>query len=328
LGGIDKFLFLLLWCVDAKASCWFYYLYLYLPNSTHIVVYPKHSAAFASFGFFYLGGVQYALYVPIFGRMFPGAAAFAAKSLRAKLKDGKGMFQLCAQVFIDQCIHHPLMYFPVFYCTKELVMSDSPDLKKVMNVYRGNIKEDLQALWKIWVPATMLNFAFSPPYLRIPCVAATSLLWTVVLSTMRGGDVVHGEDMAGGAVTAASLTIMEETLGGIFTTPVELERDKVHLVITASGHDKLGWTALLTRAVADAGGNVTHSKMVRLGTEFIVQMHVAVEPQEQKNLIKTLKQNKELKDFSLTTTAIARRMTGTFKPPVMGVRVRCVGKDK
>jgi len=260
--------------------------------------------------------------------MFPGAAAFAAKSLRAKLKDGKGMFQLCAQVFIDQCIHHPLMYFPVFYCTKELVMSDSPDLKKVMNVYRGNMKEDLQALWKIWVPATMLNFAFSPPYLRIPCVAATSLLWTVVLSTMRGGDVVHGEDMAGGAVTAASLTIMEETLGGIFTTPVELERDKVHLVITASGHDKLGWTALLTRAVADAGGNVTHSKMVRLGTEFIVQMHVAVEPQEQKNLIKTLKQNKELKDFSLTTTAIARRMTGTFKPPVMGVRVRCVGKDK
>lgn len=58
----------------------------------------KRNLAFASFGCFYLGGVQYSLYVPIFGRMFPNAASFAAKSIREKLKDGKGLLDLGKQV--------------------------------------------------------------------------------------------------------------------------------------------------------------------------------------------------------------------------------------
>ena len=41
-----------------------------------------------------LGGVQYMIYVPFFSRLFPGAAAFAAKSLRDKMKDAKGVFQV------------------------------------------------------------------------------------------------------------------------------------------------------------------------------------------------------------------------------------------
>eukprot|EP00957_Ditylum_brightwellii_P036408 2756157-Ditylum_brightwellii.AAC.1 len=49
----------------------------------------RRNAAFATFGCFYLGGVQYALYVPIFGRIFPNAASFAAKSLKDKVKDVK-----------------------------------------------------------------------------------------------------------------------------------------------------------------------------------------------------------------------------------------------
>ena len=35
--------------------------------------------AFGSFGLFYLGGVQYFIYVPLFSRLFPNAAAFAGK---------------------------------------------------------------------------------------------------------------------------------------------------------------------------------------------------------------------------------------------------------
>ena len=62
----------------------------------------KRNGAFAAFGFVYLGGIQYALYVPIFGRVFPQAAAFATKDLASKLKDTVGMFQLVAQVVVDQ----------------------------------------------------------------------------------------------------------------------------------------------------------------------------------------------------------------------------------
>lgn len=65
----------------------------------------KRNAAFASFGFFYLGGVQYMIYVPLFSRLFPGAAAFAAKPIREKLKDSKGIFQVCHSItlFVSYC---------------------------------------------------------------------------------------------------------------------------------------------------------------------------------------------------------------------------------
>ena len=57
----------------------------------------KRTAAFGSFGLFYLGGVQYVLYVPVFSRMFPNAAAFAGKSVAQKLGDFKGIRDLFAQ---------------------------------------------------------------------------------------------------------------------------------------------------------------------------------------------------------------------------------------
>jgi len=239
----------------------------------------KRNSAFAMFGFFYLGGVQYSIYVPLFSRMFPNAASFATKPLAQKLKDLPGIAAMLAQVFIDQCIHHPLMYFPAFYCTKEMVVSEgNPDFRRCLQEYRTNMKEDMLALWKIWVPATMVNFAFMPMHMRIPFVAGVSLLWTCILSTMRGGDVGHADEMVGGAVTGASLHVMEEALhdaGGLFTRVVELDPSKNHIVISASGLDKPGWVALLSRAVYNAGGTVTESKMVRLGDEFIMMVHVS-----------------------------------------------------
>jgi hypothetical protein len=99
----------------------------------------KRNLAFASFGCFYLGGVQYALYVPIFGRMFPNAASFAAKGLKAKLKDAKGQFALGAQVFLDQCVHHPLMYFPVFYMTKVCVFLKECSVEFYILMTKNNV---------------------------------------------------------------------------------------------------------------------------------------------------------------------------------------------
>ena len=148
----------------------------------------KRNAAFASFGFGYLGIVQYSLYVPVFSRLFPNAEKFAAKSLREKAADFKGQAALAAQVFLDQCVHHPFMYFPAFYMTKEVVclgMDASPT--KVYERWSENFWPDLFALWKLWVPATAMNFAFSPMWMRIPVVASTSLIWTCILSSMRGG---------------------------------------------------------------------------------------------------------------------------------------------
>jgi hypothetical protein len=64
----------------------------------------RRNGAFAAFGFVYLGGIQYMIYVPLFGRLFPAAVAFAAKPIRDKVKDFRGIAQLAAQVFLDQCM--------------------------------------------------------------------------------------------------------------------------------------------------------------------------------------------------------------------------------
>lgn len=288
----------------------------------------KRNAAFATFGFIYLGGVQYAIYVPLFGRLFPGAAAFAAKSLRDKLKDTRGMFNVAAQVFLDQCVHHPLMYFPAFYCTRELVMKEKPDIIGVLKEYQSNFKEDMFALWKVWVPSTFLNFAFMPMWARIPWVAGTSLLWTCILSAMRGGDVSHGEEMAGGAVTGATLHMMEEGFDVLFTQPVELQADRAHYVITAGGKDKPGLVASLSRKVAEAGGNITESKMVRLGEEFIITMHTDVDFDKQKDMVRSIKKSPELRCLNIRCNSLQRRDTGSYLPPALGVRVKAIGKDR
>ena len=47
----------------------------------------RRNAAFGTFGLLYLGGVQYMIYVPLFSRLFPGAAGFAGKTVAEKLKD-------------------------------------------------------------------------------------------------------------------------------------------------------------------------------------------------------------------------------------------------
>eukprot|EP00566_Odontella_aurita_P011992 CAMPEP_0113580310 /NCGR_PEP_ID=MMETSP0015_2-20120614/30596_1 /TAXON_ID=2838 /ORGANISM="Odontella" /LENGTH=394 /DNA_ID=CAMNT_0000484473 /DNA_START=217 /DNA_END=1401 /DNA_ORIENTATION=- /assembly_acc=CAM_ASM_000160 len=288
----------------------------------------KRNAAFGAFGCFYLGGVQYAIYVPLFRRMFPNAASFAAKSVKDKMKDVKGIMTVGAQVFLDQCVHHPLMYFPAFYLTRELVMHDKPDIMGCLTTYKANMTEDLLALWKIWVPSTFLNFAFMPMWGRIPWVAGTSLLWTCILSAMRGGDVVHSEDVAGGAITGATLKIMKEGVNEIFTCPVDLDPDMSHICVSASGPDKLGWVSKVARAVAAGGGNVTHSNMLRLGHEFIILMHVAVPPEKQRLLVKGLNTNKELSPLNIKTSSLTRRQTGRYDKPMLGFRIHCVGEDR
>mmetsp|Transcript_18610 Transcript_18610/g.22804 ORF Transcript_18610/g.22804 Transcript_18610/m.22804 type:complete len:420 (+) Transcript_18610:169-1428(+) len=294
----------------------------------------KRNLAFCTFGCFYLGGVQYALYVPIFGRLFPNAKSFAALPLKQKFKDTKGQIALISQVFIDQCVHHPLMYFPVFYITKEIVTSSSSDTKEIvvkraLTRCKENMKEDLVALWKIWVPATIMNFAFMPMWARIPTVAATSMIWTAILSAMRGGDVIHSDEMMGGQVRGKTFELMKEGFNDMFGyTSVDLDPSLSHVCVSAAGPDKVGWVSLVANAVALNGGNITHSKMVRLGHDFIVLMHVSVPPEKVRVLVKALNHDKELKPLNIRTSFLTKRQTGKYKRPISGLHIRCVGEDR
>eukprot|EP00590_Aulacoseira_subarctica_P006161 CAMPEP_0172420532 /NCGR_PEP_ID=MMETSP1064-20121228/6896_1 /TAXON_ID=202472 /ORGANISM="Aulacoseira subarctica , Strain CCAP 1002/5" /LENGTH=409 /DNA_ID=CAMNT_0013160537 /DNA_START=220 /DNA_END=1446 /DNA_ORIENTATION=+ len=288
----------------------------------------KRNAAFATFGFFYLGGVQYMIYVPLFGRLFPNAAAFAAKPIREKIKDIRGLRDLVSQVFLDQCVHHPLLYFPAFYCTKELVMNQQPDIHRCLMEYKTNMKEDLIALWKVWVPSTLLNFAFMPMWARIPWVAGTSLFWTCILSAMRGGAVTEGETMVGGAVTGATMQIFQEGLQDVFSCPIEMDPNLSHFCVSASGKDQVGWVAMIAKIVADHGGNVTHSKMIRMGHDFIILMHISAEPKDKIRLEKALRTDEHLKPLNVRISSLLSRRETLQRKRQYGIRIHCVGKDQ
>ena len=212
---------------------------------------------------------------------------------------------------------------------KELVMKEQPDLKRCLTEYRHNMKEDLLALWKVWVPATFVNFFFAPMHLRIVGVAATSLIWTCILSIMRGGDIEHADDMIGGAVTGASFTLLQENLDERFnTSPVELDPDLEHISISAAGKQRPGLVALVARHVARHGGNVTHSKMVRLGQEFIILMHVAVAPEKAESLMASFQSNPTLEELNIQATKCGKRDNEKEEKAVLGMRIHCVGKDR
>jgi len=186
----------------------------------------------------------------------------------------------------------------------------------------------LAALWKIWVPSTFLNFAFMPMWARVPWVAGTSLVWTIILSTMRGGDVSHKDDIEAPFPTGSTLTLVQEGLDDIFASPVDMDPSLAHICISGSGPDRIGHVAKMARTVADAGGNVTHSKMIRLGHEFVTLMHVGIEHEKRGDLIDSLRNEKDLKLLKIRASNLTRRQTGSYAHSVVGLKIHVVGPDR
>lgn len=130
-------------------------------------------AVFCTFGFVYLGGFQYWLYNVKFSQWCgPITQKFGHKATAP------------VKVFLDQAIHHPFMYFPTFYAIKAKV-SGQP-LSYAVHKYRTEIWDSVKALWSVWVPLQLINFAFVPRHMRVPYVAAVSFGWTMILSVMQG----------------------------------------------------------------------------------------------------------------------------------------------
>lgn len=130
-------------------------------------------AVFCVFGFTYLGAFQYWLYNIKFTQLCGPITAAFGHVLTSPVK-----------VVLDQLVHHPLCYFPVFFTMKTL-MQGKP-LSAAVDKYRSDIWESCKALWAVWVPAQLVNFAFVPRHLRIPFVAAVSFAWCIILSCMQG----------------------------------------------------------------------------------------------------------------------------------------------
>ena len=73
------------------------------------------------------------LYHELVYQLWPGAAAFAQKSMAAKLKDVPGMISVLQQLVIDQFVYFPVVYFPVFYTCKELAAQVEDSVTECLN---------------------------------------------------------------------------------------------------------------------------------------------------------------------------------------------------
>ena len=88
-----------------------------------------------------------------------------------------------------------------------------------------------------------------------------------------------------------------------------------------------GLVAMLTRHIADSGGNVTHSKMNRLGSEFVIQMHVAVQPNKVDTFLSCLQNELMSRELNVHATRLTQRSKEN-STAVMGLRIHCVGADR
>ena len=151
----------------------------------------RRLTVFFSFGVLQVGFVQHWLYVNAFGRVFPNAAIFAAAPWSAKLRDAAGLRNLAAQVGIDQFVYHPFCYFPVFYTCKEIIQSGGArtvSFRDAMNTYAANALDDLQALWRLFIPTSLVQFSVMPMHLRVPFAASVGFVWCGFLSVTRGAE--------------------------------------------------------------------------------------------------------------------------------------------
>eukprot|EP00746_Dinoflagellata_sp_MGD_P066826 gnl/MRDRNA2_/MRDRNA2_276332_c0_seq1.p1 gnl/MRDRNA2_/MRDRNA2_276332_c0~~gnl/MRDRNA2_/MRDRNA2_276332_c0_seq1.p1 ORF type:complete len:117 (-),score=9.26 gnl/MRDRNA2_/MRDRNA2_276332_c0_seq1:396-746(-) len=108
--------------------------------------------------------------------------------MRAKLKDFSGQRDVLLQTGLDQFVHHPWVFLPLFYGLKEFI--EGGCMENAYKKYRANLWTDCCVCWVMWIPAHIFNFSFCPLWLRIPWITGTSFAFSAVMSFMRGAPQV------------------------------------------------------------------------------------------------------------------------------------------
>lgn len=152
----------------------------------------SRNAVFTAFGFAYLGVAQWFIYVTVFVRLCPNAIRFANLPWAAKLKDRAGQIDLVKQTIYDNFVHYTFIYFPVFYCFKEALQADTGDKSKslperALGKYWNNFVMDNLYIWALWIPGDLAVYA-CPIWMRLPLNHGVSFIWTIILSSLRGGE--------------------------------------------------------------------------------------------------------------------------------------------
>lgn len=144
----------------------------YLENGDEVDL--KRLSVFTTFGLVYLGGWQHFMFNNLFVK---------CEKIMTMAKY-KQTTQSGVLTFLDLGVHTPLLYYPSFYSIKGYL--ENKTATEIISTYKNNISSDLLAMWKLWIPAQMVNFTFIPIHYRMPFITSVSFGWTMILSFMRG----------------------------------------------------------------------------------------------------------------------------------------------
>lgn len=137
----------------------------------------RRNISFAFFGLFHVGAGQYIILNKIIPKIIPSLNKIPIHRLSA-LK----------AITIDQFVHVPFIYFPLFYTFKEFGNSTSekkPLLSNILKNYKSNFKDDMIISASIFMPIQYLNFKYIPTYYRVPILSSCGFLYAMLLSYLR-----------------------------------------------------------------------------------------------------------------------------------------------
>lgn len=143
----------------------------------------RRTAVFALFGGLWMGMGQYWLYCRVFEVLIP------AKTVSGSL----------GKMALDQGVHVPCLYFPIFYTIDAWLQQADDVAEHVRHKCRTELVASLKANWTLWLPASFVGFRFVPTHWRIPYVSAVSMVWTTVFSVLQGRFRSHAAAVDGAA---------------------------------------------------------------------------------------------------------------------------------
>jgi len=162
----------------------------------------RRVSVFASFGACFVGAWQYMLFTVWMQRLVP-MTSFVRKPLVEKLKDPHGLRGVAAYVMVENAFNQPFAHFPVLYAMKHAIEHSSADATACVQAgverARGSFIEDNLASCAVWVPATLINALFVPPWARVPVMSAMGAGWTCFMSWRRGAPDADADSRCSGA---------------------------------------------------------------------------------------------------------------------------------
>ena len=136
---------------------------------------------FTGFGFSYAATMGFTLYNRVYPRVLPTRPLMTA--------------------MVDAGIHTPTLYFLAFYCMQatnkagiQTALADPAAIgREAVATWKKNFWTDLTMSLCVWVPLHYVNFRFAPVHWRQPVVAGAGLVWSGVMSVVRGAALTDSE---------------------------------------------------------------------------------------------------------------------------------------